>query len=156
MGADPDAGDVRRLVATVALCLLAAGLLVGFAVRFDGTPVYPDADAIDANYADRVGDRVHLWGTVVGDEDGETVIAADDLRLRVTDPPPSAVERGDQVQVEGRLRPDRRLETRSYDVITGGERVRLYAVSAVGGLVAAGAFLRRFRLDRERWVFVPR
>lgn len=149
--------DVRRLVAAFVCCLLAVGLLVGFAARFDGTPAYPDADAIDATYADRVGERVHLWGTVTGEEGGETVLTvSDDLRLRVTDPPPSAVTRGDQVQVEGRLAPDRRLETRSYDVIPGGERVRLYAVSVVGGLVAAGASLRRFRLDREEWVFVPR
>ncbi len=147
---------MRRLAVTLVLCLLAVGLLVGYAVRFDATPVYPDADAIDANYADRVGERVHLWGTVGGEADGETVLAVDDLRLRVTDPPPSAVARGDQVQVEGRLAPDRRLETRSYDVIPGGERVRLYAVSVVGGLVAAGAFLRRWRVDREDWVFVPR
>jgi len=151
-----DARDVHRLVAALVCCLLALALLVGFAARFDGTPASPDADAIDASYADRVGDRVHLWGTVVGEEGGETVIAAGSLRLRVTDPPPSAVDRGDQVQVEGRLAPDRRLETRSYDVIQGEERVRLYAVSVVGGLVAAGAVLRRFRLDREEWVFVPR
>ncbi len=82
---------------------------MGYGVQFNGSDAYPDADAIEANYADRVGEWVHLWMIVAGGEDGETVVVANDLRLRVTDPPPSAVESGDQVQVVGRLAPDRRL-----------------------------------------------
>lgn len=138
------------------LVAVLVALVVGFGARFNGTDAYPDAAAIDANYADRVGDRLHLWTIVVGERDGRVVVTAAGLRLRVSDPPPSAVEPGDRLQIYGEFRPNHRFETTRYVVARGENRAFMLAVSALGGLLAAGAFLRRWRVDRHRLAFVPR
>jgi hypothetical protein len=58
----------RRFGLVVVLLVLLGALLVGFGSRFNGTAAYPDAAEIDANYADHVGERVHLWTEVVAVE----------------------------------------------------------------------------------------
>lgn len=156
MGSGLARPDVQRLVVGGVLCLCCLGLVVGFGHVFEGSSAYPDAVAIDANYDDRVGDRVHLWGVVAGEEAGRVVVRVGPLRLRVSEPPPSAVAPGDGIQIYGRLDPGERFETTAYHVQSSGRVVYMYGVSVVGGLVAAGAFLRRWRIDRERWAFVPR
>lgn len=140
----------------VALCLAAAALVVGFGAQFNGTAVYPDAAEIDADYGAHVGETVHVWGKVTAVDDGRVVIAADTLSLRVTEPTSETVDVGDQVQVYGRLEPDRRLRTTAYDVQSPGALRRMYLVSLVGIALAGGAFLRRWRVDSDRWAFVPR
>lgn len=145
-----------RPVVIVGLCLALVALAVGFGVQFNGSDAYPDADAIDANYDAHVGETVHLWAGVVGERDGRLVVAVGSLRLQVTDPQPSAVEAGDLIQVYGELRPNRRLETRAYHVQTPDDRRYMYGVSLVGVTLTAAAFLRRWRVDLDRWQFVPR
>jgi len=147
---------VRRLPILLALCALLAALVVGFGVQFNGSPAYPSSQEIDDEYAAHVGDDVHLWGEVVGTEDGRVVLEIGELSLAVTAPPPRAVDVGDSVQVYGTLAPDRRLETVAYHRQPTGSLVRMYAVSVVGLALAAGAFLRRWRVDTEHRQFVPR
>jgi hypothetical protein len=147
---------MRRFVAGVGLCLALLSLAVGFGVQFDGTPAYPDADAIDEHYEDHVGERVHLWAGVVGERDGAVVVRVRSLELVLSSPPPSSVAPGDLIQVYGELRPDRRMETHAYHVQSPSDRRYMYGVSVVGGLLAAGAFLRRWRVDVDRLRFVPR
>jgi len=147
---------MRRVATGLGLCLLLLTLAVGFGAQFNGTPVYPDAGAIDANYDDHVGERVHLWPVVTDERDGSVVVAAADLRLELSAPPPSAVDVGDRIQVYGELRPGHRMETRAYHVQTPGDRLYMYGISVVGIALAAGAFLRRWRVDRDRLRFVPR
>jgi len=143
-------------VALLVLGLAAAGLVVGFGAVFNGTDAYPDAAAIDADYAAHVGETAHLWGEVTA-ADGETVVlVGDTLSLRVSDPPPEAVAVGDGVQVYGILRSDRRFETAASHVQTPEEQRNMYLISIVGIALAAGAFLRRWRVDTDRWAFVPR
>jgi hypothetical protein len=154
-GEHPPSGRAR-LLAGLALAVVCLGLVVGYGLQFNGTTAYPNATAIDANYDQRVGDRVHLWTTVVDERDGWVVLGADRLRLRATAPPPSAVTPGDQVQVLGRLAPDRRFETTAAHVQSSGRVTYMYGVSLVGGVVAAAAFLRRWRVDPTGWRFVPR
>jgi hypothetical protein len=147
---------VRRLVALLVLGLIACGLVVGFGAQFNGTDAYPDAMAIDADYAAHVGERAHLWGEVTA-ADGETVVlVGDTLALRASDPPPEAVAVGDGVQVYGTLQSDRQFETVAYHVQTPEEQRNMYLISIVGIALAAGAFLRRWRVDTDRWAFVPR
>lgn len=146
---------MRRVVVGVGCALALIVLIVGFGAQFNGSDAYPDATDIDENYAAHVGERVHLWGVVVAERDGSAVVAAGSLRLTVSDPPPSSVDTGDTVQVYGELRPDRRLETRSYHVQTPGDRRYMYGVSLVGIALAAAAFLRRWRVDPDRLWFVP-
>ena len=147
---------MRRLVILVGLCLAAAALVAGFGVQFDGTDAYPDAGAIDADYDAHVGETVHLWAEVTAAEEGYVVVTTDTLSLRVTDPAPDDVAVGDQVQVYGRLAPGRRLVTTASDVQSPEALRNMYAVSIVGIALAAGSFLRRWRVDTDRWAFVPR
>ena len=145
---------MRRLGLLLGLCLAAGVLVVGFGATFNGTDAYPDAAAIDADHAAHVGETAHLWGEVTA-VDGETVVSVDDaLSLRVSDLPPE-VAVGDGVQVYGTLGADRRLETAASHVQTPTEQRNMYLLSVVGIGLAAGAFLRRWRVDAERWAFVP-
>ncbi|SMP05034.1 hypothetical protein [Halobellus salinus] len=147
---------MRRLVILLGLCLAAAALVVGFGVQFNGTDAYPDAEGIDADYDAHVGETVHIWGEVTAAEKGYVVVTADTLSLRVSDPAPDDVAVGDQVQVYGRLAPGQRLVTTASDVQSPEALRNMYAVSIVGIALAAGSFLRRWRVDTDRWAFVPR
>lgn len=182
----------RRFGLVVVLLVLLGALLVGFGSRFDGTAAYPDAAEIDANYADHVGERVHLWTEVVavgaGGADGanradgvdgangadganradgadgadeadstaNVVVAAGGLRLTVTGLDPSAVAVGDRVQVYGELRPGRRIAPARTVVVPAERQQSLYTISAFAVCLAAAAFLRQWRLDRQSRSFVPR
>jgi hypothetical protein len=143
-------------VILVGLCLVATALVVGFGLQFNGTDAYPDAGAIDADYDAHVGETVHIWGTVTATDEGQVVVSAGTLSLRVTEPPPEAVAVGDQIQVYGRLAPGRRLVTTASDVQSPEAIRNMYGVSLVGIALAGGAFLRRWRVDTDRWAFVPR
>lgn len=136
--------------------LVGVGLVVGYAGAFDGTDAYPDTAAIDANYERHVGERVHLWGTVVAERPAGVVVAFGPLRLTATNVPRAAVDPGDSVQVFGRLEPDHRITAQAYHVRTPADRTEMYGVSLLAGLLAAAGFLRRWRLDTDRWEFVPR
>ena len=140
----------------VVLCLAAAVLVAGFGVQFNATDAYPDAGAIDADYGAHVGETVHIWGTVTATDGGQVVVTADSLSLRVSDPDPDEVTVGDQLQVYGQLASGRRLATTAYDVQSPEAIRSMYGVSLVGIALAGGAFLRRWRVDTDRWAFVPR
>lgn len=153
---EPTDVDVRRLAILLVLITAAGGLVVGYGAQFNGTDVYPDAEAIDADYDAHVGATVHIWGEVTAAENGEVVLTADALSLRVSAPTAREVEVGDQVQVYGRLAPERRLVTTAYDVQTAESLRDMYFLSVVGIGLAGGAFLRRWRVDTGRCAFVPR
>jgi hypothetical protein len=170
----------RRFGLVVVLLVLLGALLVGFGSRFNGTAAYPDAAEIDANYADHVGERVHLWTEVVAveadgadgtdgadgadgtdgadeaDSTAEVVVATGGLRLTVTGLDPSAVAVGDRVQVYGELRPGRRIAPARTVVVPAERQQSLYAISAFAVCLAVAAFLRQWRLDRQSRSFVPR
>ncbi len=147
---------MRRLATVLVLCVALGGLVVGFGSQFNGTDAYPDAAAIDANYDAHVGETVHIWGEVTTADSGTVVVTADSLSLRVTGPTAGDVAVGDQIQVYGRLATDRRLIATAYDVQSPGGLRRMYLVSIVGIALAAGAFLRRWRVDIDQLAFVPR
>ncbi|MFB6297462.1 MAG: hypothetical protein ABEH56_02960 [Salinirussus sp.] len=146
---------MHRVAVAVVLCFALAGLAFGFGLQFAGSGAYPDYAALDANYGAHVGERVHVWGTVVAAGD-RVVVAAGPLRLAVSEPPPAAVETGDTIQVFGRLRPDRRMTTVAYHAVPPTRTAYMYGASVVGIAVAAGAFLRRWRPDADELWFAPR
>lgn len=147
---------MRRLVILAGLCLVLGALVVGFGGQFNGTDTYPDAGSIDADYDAHVGETLHVWGAVTATEDGRVVVTADTLSLRVTEPEAAAVSVGDQIQVYGRLAPGRRLVTTAYDVQSPDAIRNMYLVSIAGIALVGGAFLRQWRVDTDRWAFVPR
>jgi hypothetical protein len=147
---------VRRLVLLAGLCLAAAVLVVGFGVWFNGSDAYPDPEAVDANYDAYVGETVHVWGEVTAVDDETFVVTSGPLALRVEGSLPPDIAPGDGVQVYGRLTSDRRVVSASHHAQSSEAIGRMYLVSVVGIALAAGAFLRRWRVDTHRWAFVPR
>lgn len=151
-----------RLGLAVLLVVCLGTLLVGFGSQFNGTAAYPDAAEIDANYADHVGERVHLWTEVVAVESDDTgsagsvVVATGGLTLTVTGLDPRTVAVGDRVQVYGELRPDRQMETTRTVVVPAERQQSLYGLSAFAACLAAAAFLRQWRVDRQSLSFVAR
>jgi hypothetical protein len=143
----------RPLVALLFLSLVA--LLVGY-----GT-VTPDPDAgrvfdDDALAADTLapGDRVAVSGTVRGDAPGGIRLDLDDgptVVVRGLDATP-----GTDVWLYGTYRDDGTIRTHRAVVREPWERVYLYAVSALGGLLTLGRALRTWRFDADEWAFVPR
>jgi hypothetical protein len=147
---------VRRLVLLAGLCLAAAVLVVGFGVWFNGSDAYPDSGAVDANYDAYVGETVHVWGEVTAVDDETFVVTSGPLTLRVEGSLPPDIAPGDGVQVYGTLTSDRRVVSASHHAQSSEAIGRMYLVSVVGIALAAGAFLRRWRVDTHRWAFVPR
>jgi hypothetical protein len=147
---------VRRLVLLAGLCLAAAVLVVGFGVWFNGSDAYPDPEAVDANYDAYVGETVHVWGEVTAVDDETFVVTSGPLALRVEGSLPPDIAPGDGVQVYGTLTSDRRVVSASHHAQSSEAIGRMYLVSVVGIALAAGAFLRRWRVDTHRWAFVPR
>lgn len=147
---------MRRLVLLAGLCLAAAVLVVGFGVWFNGSDAYPDPEAVDANYDAYVGETVHIWGEVTAVDDETFVVTSGPLALRVEGSLPPDIAPGDGVQVYGRLTSDRRVVSASHHAQSSEAIGRMYLVSVVGIALAAGAFLRRWRVDTHRWAFVPR
>ena len=140
----------------MALCVAAAALVVGFGAQFNGTDAYPDAGAIDADYDAHVGETVHVWGEVTAVDDETFVVTSGPLTLRVEGSLPPDIAPGDGVQVYGTLTSDRRVVSASHHAQSSEAIGRMYLVSVVGIALAAGAFLRRWRVDTHRWAFVPR
>lgn len=138
------------------LCLAAAVLVVGFGVWFNGSDAYPDPEAVDANYDAYVGETVHVWGEVTAVDDETFVVTSGPLALRVEGSLPPDIAPGDGVQVYGTLTSDRRVVSASHHAQSSEAIGRMYLVSVVGIALAAGAFLRRWRVDTHRWAFVPR
>jgi len=138
------------------LCLAAAVLVVGFGVWFNGSDAYPDPEAVDANYDAYVGETVHIWGEVTAVDDETFVVTSGPLALRVEGSLPPDIAPGDGVQVYGTLTSDRRVVSASHHAQSSEAIGRMYLVSVVGIALAAGAFLRRWRVDTHRWAFVPR
>jgi hypothetical protein len=147
---------VNRLSIALVFLFALAALVVGFGVQFNGSDAYPSPSAIDDEYAAYVGDRTHLWTEAVGAENGTLLVETDGLSLRVSAPSPAAVEPGDRVQLYGTIAPDHRFETANYHVQSGDSIVYMYGVSVLGSILAAGLFLRRWRIDVEGRQFVPR
>lgn len=111
---------------------------------------------IDADYEAYRGGPVFLWlvadrttdeGIVTRSEaDGRPFVVLTDARA----------EPGDLVQVFGTLEADSRIAAERVVVHDRGNRLRMFVLSGVGALLAAGAFLRRWTVDRRRLRFAPR
>lgn len=147
--------EVHRRVALAGVLLV---VLLSMTVHYDAVAARHDRTAMGSRqlseYDEHVGDTAYFWARAVRSEAGVLVVRASDRTLSVrTDlaPPP-----GSAVQVYGRLGPDG-VVTPERVIVSRSSNLRyLYAVSAVGGLLAAAAFLGTWQFDPERLAFVPR
>jgi hypothetical protein len=149
---------LSRVALAVGLALLLGGLCVGYGT-LQPDPAehrYPGNDALAAGHL-VTGDRVVLSGTV-------RAVTADrvalDLKhgesrvsLRGFD---REVGRGDDVWLYGVVRSDGSVAVERAVVRDPWEIAYLYAVSLVGALLTLGRALRTWRVDRDRYRFVPR
>lgn len=148
-------GEVHQRLALAGVLLV---VLLSMTVHYGAVDARHDRTAIGSQqlseYDEHVGETVFYWARVVRSEDGLLVVRVSSRTLSVrTDraPPP-----GSAVQVYGRLEPDG-VVTPERLVVSRSSNLRyLYAVSAVGGLLAAVAFLGTWRFDPDRLAFVPR
>lgn len=150
---------VRAGVAAVLLCALFALCVHLDATRVDGTDLLVTKEALAASPEAYDGERVSVWLDVadVTDDGFSTPPLAGTVPLAVRSG--AAVEPGDVVQVVGTVRVDGegpRLDAERIVVHDGDNQRRMYVVSALGALLASGAFLRRWRVDRRELAFVPR
>ena len=145
--------DTRRLVAAGVLVFA----LVAMTVHYGAVDADHDRLAMDgqrlANYEANVGETVFFWGEVVGRDGGALVVDARSMNLAVRTE--REVAPGSALQVYGRLEPGHVVVPERLVVSRASNLRYLYLVSAVGGLVAAVAFLRTWRVDLDRRAFVP-
>jgi hypothetical protein len=145
----------RRALAALVLVAAVAGLGVEYAATAPDRGPYPAERAVAADYDAHVGERIALWATVRAVGPDGIVVASDAGRLTVVGSE-ARVTPGDEVQVVGRLRPERRLVADRTVVSRAPERRYMFAVSALAALIAVGWTLARWRPDPDRLALVAR
>jgi hypothetical protein len=154
-----------RGLAIVLLLLLVGGLCVQYAATDHWS--YPSAEEIASDPQTHDSDTVFLFGEVESvDVDRGTIIlvTGDDpeVRFTVEDAPPSGtdgLEAGASIQVYGTLHDDANVivaEEIVVDYRHARDRLYVYVTSILGGLLAAGYFLRHWRIDLRGLRFTPR
>ena len=147
--------EVARRLAVGALLLSA---LLAMTVHYGAVDDRNDPAAVGIGMVEHheahVGETIFFWGRVVGPDSDALRVRASSRTLRVlTDRTPPA---GSAIQVYGRLEPGGVVDPDRVIVSQSANLRSLYAVSAVGALLAAGAFLRTWSVDRGSHAFVPR
>ncbi|AHF98933.1 hypothetical protein HALLA_08715 [Halostagnicola larsenii XH-48] len=160
----------RRLALGIALSLVVLGLCVHYGATYDDAWPHPTGDQLAESQDKYVGERVLLFGDVQSvHEDSITIHVTDDhgdvaAALEVRNVDTDDIEPGGFVQVYGVFESE---ETDAHDgtmradeivVVNSSPNAATYkhVVSALGGLFAAGFFLRHWRIDLRRLRFEPR
>lgn len=108
-----------------------------------------------AEHESHVGERVYVWGRVIGGHRDALVIESAGRVLRVDGTDLHAAP-GDSVQVAGVIRPGGIIEAERAYVSPRDDQPYLYGVSLVGLLVALGAASRKWTIDTTDLVLVSR
>ncbi|SFS73454.1 hypothetical protein [Halostagnicola kamekurae] len=160
----------RRLALGIVLSLALLGLCVHHGAAYDDAWPHPTGDQLAADGSEYDGEGVLLFGDVRAvEEDGISIHVTDDsgdvaadLEVRGVDT--TGIEPGGVVQVYGTLEfdgadaRDGTVMAEKVVVVNASPRASVYkyAASALGGLFAAGFFLRHWRIDSRNLRFVPR
>ena len=144
--------------------LLTVGICIHFGATYDQNWPHPTGDQLGADTDGWDGEQVLLFGEVqeqtadgfvmTVEDDSETVVRT--VTVQGTD---AAVEAGGVVQVYGRLSErGTRQQAESVVVVneTPGDSQYKLGTSLLGGLLAAGVFLRYWRIDWRALRFVAR
>lgn len=154
--------DSTRVGVLAVLVVLGIGLCVGYATadHWDQPFQSEIADGHEAH-----GDEPFLlFGEVdsVDADAGTVTLHLSDLEITATGFDPAVIERlepGAEIQVAGTVTDDGATvvaEETVVDVAGTGDRRYLYTTSVFGGILAAGVFLRHWRIDVRRLRFVAR
>ncbi|QCS42034.1 DNA-binding protein [Natrinema versiforme] len=155
-----------RLAVVATLLVVLGGLCVHYGAAYDENWPHPTGDQIQDRGADAfVGDRVLLFGEVRAvDADAETITihVTDDsdavaAELTVTGVE-QRVEPGGVVQVYGVLESASTMHADRTVVVNRDPSATAFKLGAsvVGLLLAAGHFLRHWRIDVRELAFEPR
>ncbi|SEU05088.1 hypothetical protein [Natrinema hispanicum] len=147
------------LVGLLIACLVWAGATIGDLTETE----YPDQADVRSEPAAYVGDQVVLGGTVVATDPvviatrasgyGRFTLEDADARLKTGGAP---LERGDRVTAFGTLTAESTLAVERALTRDPAETRYMLVVSALGGLLVVGRFVRHWRVDRTALAFVPR
>lgn len=151
-------GIVLLLAATVGLCVLYAGAELW---------AQPSNDAVVESPTDVDGQQALLFGEVLStDHDQQTAVIEiqeiPQVTVTVTNIRPEQldqIETGASIQVFGTLEDDSSIIVADNIVIDyrgPADRLYVYATSILGGLLAAGYFLRYWRIEWRQLRFTPR
>lgn len=157
--------NAYRSLAIVLLLLLIGGLCVQYAATDHWS--YPSAEEIASDPQTHDGDTVFLFGEVESvDSDRGTIglVTGDnpEIRFTIEDAPSSStdgLEAGGSIQVYGTLREEASVVVAEKVVVDyrhARDRLYVYGTSILGGLLAAGYFLRYWRIDLRGGRFTPR
>lgn len=150
-------------LALIFVCLSAlVGLTIHYGGSYDENWPHPTGDQLEENVDEHVGEQVLLFGEVTdnnGDELALQVTNSEDevvLELEV-DGVDESVEEGGVVQVYGVLEADRTMTPSEVVVVDSSQNATRYkyAISLLGGLLAAGYFLYYWRINIREFGFEP-
>jgi hypothetical protein len=152
-----DRSIAARLLALVVLLAALGGLLVwhGSLNPAPEAGAFPGTDEIAADADEYVGERVTVGGRIV--ETDPVVIAAEygvgeELRIGITDPPPSVtVRKGATLRVHGDLVDARTVRARNAFVVPNWGAWYGWTISFLAGLWVLGRIVRYWRFDRTGW-----
>jgi len=143
----------RGVVVSLLLLALVALLVVHGTLAPDpGAGRFPGNDAVAAGMV-TTGDRVVVAGTARGDAPDGTRVDLDggpSVTVRGLDADPGADVWLYGTYDDGTIRNERAVVRAPWEI------AYLYAVSAFGGVLTLGQTCRRWRVDTDRWVVVPR
>lgn len=153
---------LARIVGIICLSLL----LIALCVLYGASHTYdqPSKDAIAAEPSAFDGETIFLFGTVerVDVERNRFNLRSDSLVLEVTGGDPGTIaelESGSAIQVAGKLT-DESSTMSADDVVvdyrTDRDRLWVYGLSIVGGLVSTLIFLLHWSISWRGLRFVPR
>lgn len=155
-----------RLAVIATLLVVLGGLCVHYGAAYDDNWPHPTGDQIQDRGADAfVGDRVLLFGEVTAvDADAETVTiqvmddsdeVAAELEIRGVE---QRVKPGGVVQVYGILESASTMHADRTVIVNPDPSATAFKLgtSVIGLLLAAGYFLRHWRIDVRAFAFEPR
>jgi len=144
---------VRALLIVCLLAFVGWGL-VDYAAGMDARSAYPTDRELSENFRAHHGEAVDTWVTVAERRDGAFVTA--EGWVVTADRLPSSLDAGDGVQVYGTARPGPRIAAERLVVTDRRNRQYMFAVSALGLVLAVGATLRYWRPALGDGYLVPR
>jgi hypothetical protein len=145
---------VRRGVGVVVLAALFVGLMVHYGAGVPQQELTRQSVVKVQSPADHVGADVHVWGTVL-DNDERLVVQVGDSAVTVVGTETTA-DPGDAIQVYGTIQPDGSLAAERVVVSEQSGLFGLYAISAVALVLTLVVFFRSWRLDVRSVAFTPR
>lgn len=148
---------VRRTVGWSALVLLLVAMCVHYGAVADVEG--HDRTQVDhrklAAYEAHLGEQLYFWATVVEDTETGMVARSQGHRLEITGTD-TTVRRGDAIQVLGTIQPGGTVLAERVVVSSQSHLRYLYGISALGALVTALLFCRRWKIDWESITVAPR